>query len=363
MKKILVVGQTPPPLGGQAVMIQYFVEGVYHDIEVYHVRMNFSKNFSDLGHYNLWKIVHLISIIFHVYYFRFFKGVTALYYPPSGPTNGVYRDMALLLPTRFLFKQTVFHFHASGLHEKYMHMSRAARWLFRMCFWRPDLAVHLSESVPQEGRYLEAMKNVIIPNGIPDQGFFSREIPPERPLNLLFVGLLNGTKGELDVLEAMAILRSKGVETRLKVAGMFGASEHERRFHAKVEASGLSGCVSYIGLIQGGAKDAEFRNADVFCFPSFFPSESFPVVLLESMQHTLPIVATRWRGIPDMVTDGFNGFLVEPHDPAAVAKRILALHADRKLLLQLGRNGRARYEERYSLSVYLKSMESAISSI
>ena len=46
MRKILVVGQTPPPYGGQANMIKYMLEGRYQDIKMYHVRMSFTKAFT-----------------------------------------------------------------------------------------------------------------------------------------------------------------------------------------------------------------------------------------------------------------------------------------------------------------------------
>jgi glycosyltransferase involved in cell wall biosynthesis len=55
----------------------------------------------------------------------------------------------------------------------------------------------------------------------------------------------------------------------------------------------------------------------VFCFPSFFNSEAFPVVLLEALACGLPIVSTRWRGIPSIVDDGECGLLVEPRDDQA----------------------------------------------
>ena len=52
-KKILVIGQTPPPYGGQAIMIKYMLDGKYKNIELHHVRMCFSKQFDALGHVQL----------------------------------------------------------------------------------------------------------------------------------------------------------------------------------------------------------------------------------------------------------------------------------------------------------------------
>jgi len=65
-----------------------------------------------------------------------------------------------------------------------------------------------------------------------------------------------------------------------------------------------------------------------FCFPTFFESETFGVVLLEAMQFSLPIVATRWRGIPSIITDGDNGFLVDPKDPIGLSEKLETLLRD-----------------------------------
>ena len=59
MKKILVLGQTPPPYGGQAIMIKTFLEGNYSHIKLFHIRMSFSKDMDEMGKVKIRKIFHL----------------------------------------------------------------------------------------------------------------------------------------------------------------------------------------------------------------------------------------------------------------------------------------------------------------
>jgi len=61
--KILVVGQTPPPFGGQAIMIERLLEGKYKDTELFHVRMSFSREMNEMGRFSFFKIFHLILCI------------------------------------------------------------------------------------------------------------------------------------------------------------------------------------------------------------------------------------------------------------------------------------------------------------
>ena len=63
--------------------------------------------------------------------------------------------------------------------------------------------------------------------------------------------------------------------------------------------------------------------SDVFVLPSL--SEGFPTVILEAMASGIPIVATKVRGVPEIIKDGENGFLVEPRNSEEIAEKVLLL--------------------------------------
>ena len=77
-------------------------------------------------------------------------------------------------------------------------------------------------------------------------------------------------------------------------------------------------------------------------------TESAPLTLLEGMSSGLPVVATRVGGIPEIVDDGVNGFLVQSKNPEAIAERILDLNADPELRRRLGDAARETVLERYT---------------
>jgi glycosyltransferase involved in cell wall biosynthesis len=126
--------------------------------------------------------------------------------------------------------------------------------------------------------------------------------------------------------------------------------------HNRIAELNLGGNIRFLGVQIGEEKFASFRRADVFCFPSFFSCETFGVVLIEAMACGLPVVSTRWRGIPSVVDEGRNGFLVEIHDPDAVAERLAALAADAELRERLGRAGRAKFLREYTFPRHAQRM-------
>lgn len=357
MKKILIVGQTPPPYGGQAVMIQHLLNHEYEGVKLFHVRMAFSRGMRDMGKFQFYKFFHLICIISKIYYYRIFKGVKILYYPPSGPTSAAFRDIAILFPTRWMFSKTIFHFHASGLSTHIGKHGYFFDFLFKRCFFRPDIAIRLSQSCPDEGLYIMAQKNVIIPNGMPDEAEHPNAIGDNNRLRLIFMGLLERSKGEFDLLEAVNILVHEGLDIHLQVAGEFKSPEYREEYLHYIKENQLDENVEYWGIIRDEKKKSFFRNADVFCFPSYFHSESFPLVLIEAMSYGLPIIATNWRGIPDMVKNGYNGLFVEIQNPQDLAGKIKMLLSDKELRNTLSTNARKEFDEKYSLIKHLELIE------
>src|SRR5215831_9253090 len=147
---ILVVGQTPPPLHGQAIMIQSFLEGSYVDFCLTHVRMGFSRSIDEVGSFSLRKVRMLFAVLVEMVRARW-QGADVLYYPPAGPKrNAILRDMVLLGATRWMFRKTVFHFHAAGLYEFYPRLRWWEKPLFRLAYQRPDLAIFTTASTSGE---------------------------------------------------------------------------------------------------------------------------------------------------------------------------------------------------------------------
>lgn len=363
MVKVLVVGQTPPPYLGQPIMLQRLLESEIADVELRHLRMVLSGDANEVGRFRWSKVYSLLPIVLRILYARIFGGVDILYYPPAGPNRvTLFRDFAILLPTRWLFRKTIFHFHASGLTEMYPRLPGWQRWLFRRAYFYPDAAIRLSELTPDDARGVRAKREYVIANGIDDPcptgppQHSSAPVSEARPLRLLFVAMLRESKGVLVLIDAAARLKAAGISFRLEIMGQFISPEFADQVHARVAELGLNDQITFLGMLTGDAKFAAYARADVFCMPTHYESEAFPVVLLEAMAYGLPIVATAWRGIPSIVTDGETGFLVATRDPEAVADRLATLAEDFGLRAQLGRNARERFAREFVWAVHVAKM-------
>jgi glycosyltransferase involved in cell wall biosynthesis len=348
-------------------MIANMLAGTYEGVQLIHVRMALSRTMYEVGQVSLRKIVELVALAAKIVLARLRTGATVLYYPPHNLSRAaVYRDMFLLLTTRWMFRKTLFQYHAAGLSEVYPTFPRALKGLFRRAYFGADMAIR-HPLTPDDAGGLAALRSAEVPYGIEDVagGLLAqaRVARGERPLTVLFVGLMRESKGLLVLLDACRELRRRRVPFRLALMGTFMEAEFERQIKAQVRDSGLQGAVDFLGVLTGDAKHRAFAKAAVFCFPSFFESESAPVVLLEAMQFALPIVATNWRSIPAVVRDGENGFLVPIREAIAVAGRLQDLIEDDELRERMGSESRRRYEAEYTPAAYQRNLQAVFDSL
>jgi glycosyltransferase involved in cell wall biosynthesis len=358
--KITVIGQTPPPYGGQALAIENIVNSSFDGIELYHVRMCFSKEMNERGKLSLYKITHLFDIIFKAILLRFKYNVSVLYYPPSNsPKISVYRDLIILFFVRPFYKKTIFHFHAAGISEYLESSSAVSKWIGKGILNKPTLGIVTSNKNPQDPQYLNAVRSVEIPYGINDdrpKGYI-KEYKKSGNLSVFFMGLLNSTKGEGYLVDAVGILKKNGVIIDLKVAGKFETEEYRNKFFEKVEKNGIAKNFEYLGVITGKKKTEAYMQADLFCFPSFFISESFGIVLIEAMSFHLPLIATKWRGIQSVVQVAENGYLVDIKNAEQIADKLLEFNNNPNLLEEYGSKSRELFEKKYTLSSYIENIE------
>lgn len=360
MVRVLVVGQIPPPLLGQPIMLEILVRSQMQGVDLRHLPMNLSVEVSDVGRFRWSKLFRLFPTIARIIYARIVQRPQILYFAPAAATRlSMFRDFVILISTRFLFSKTVFHFHASGHSRLYSQLPSWQRWLFRRAYFGADAAIRISELTPDDGKQLKARRDYIVPNGIEDPA--SQTPPPAAPpttaegtLRVLFVSMLYEAKGLLVLIEACGRLAARGVPFRLDVMGRFQSEEFESRVRERIAQLKIEPQVCFLGQLTGAEKFAAFHRAGVLCHPTFH--DTFPVVLLEAMACRLPVVATRWGGIPSIVEENTTGFLVEPRDPGAVADRLAQLARDERLRQQMGAAGRDRFLREYTLSRHIERM-------
>ncbi len=165
---------------------------------------------------------------------------------------------------------------------------------------------------------------------------------PDRPVIIGTLAYLSPEKGLKHLVEAAVLM--PGARSRMRFV-IVGDGDCRRELEEQVHARNLDACFQFAGFRDNiGDYLASF---DIFVLPSL--SEGLSSSILSAMASSLPVVATDVGGIPELVRDGDNGLLVPPADAAALAKALQFLVENPEERFRMGRRGRIRMEEQFTL--------------
>ncbi len=229
------------------------------------------------------------------------------------------------------------------------------------------LACHLSDSIIVRSHAMKKglmkfgikpSKIGIVPGTTVEDSLFKipRLQAGKQTKTIIFVGRLSAEKGLFDLVEAMKILRDE-----YKVEGIdleiVGDGPLRRKLEHKVDVLGLRDAIRFTGFVSHAKVCGYLAKAWLLTLPSF--TEGFPKVILEGMAAGRPVVATDVGGIPQVVENGVNGFLVEPKNPEALAKRFYEVLINERLAIKMGQEGRKK-ARKYDLKDILREYLSLI---
>lgn len=179
------------------------------------------------------------------------------------------------------------------------------------------------------------------------------EIMPRRNKadGLLFMGRLGKRKGVYELLEALKQIDG-ALPEHIRCC-LCGDGEKEQVLE-RIRELGLEKRVSCAGWIDGAQKEAILADTAVNILPSW--NEGLPMTLLESMARGIPSITTRIAAIPEAVSDGWNGILIQPGDAEGLARAILNLTSDPELLSAMGKNSYETVREHFSMERHMEKL-------
>jgi glycosyltransferase involved in cell wall biosynthesis len=167
-------------------------------------------------------------------------------------------------------------------------------------------------------------------------------------------------KGVGVLLDALSIIgadaSTRNIPLRTFVAG---GSRHVGGYRAQAASRGLADRIVFLGH-RDDIPDL-LAAADIVTLPSFY--EGLPYAISEAMAASLPVIATRVGGIPEMIEDPASGLLIDRGDASALAACLVRLAGDPSLRRQMGARARQLAEDRFSLERMLDASEAFFSSL
>jgi glycosyltransferase involved in cell wall biosynthesis len=192
---------------------------------------------------------------------------------------------------------------------------------------------------------ISADRIVCVPNGVPITNIRVERRPPTETWTLGAIALFRPRKGIEVLLEALAVLRSRNVNVRLRAVGGFETPQYKAQVLRFADRLGLAEAIDWIGFTR--SVNRELAKINLFTLPGLV-GDGLPMAVLEAMAAGLPVVASRVEGVPAAVVHRETGLLVEPGSVSQLVQAIEEVIGGGVDYSALSRGARAHHAESFS---------------
>lgn len=246
----------------------------------------------------------------------------------------------------------IVHLHGGGFKDFYDASSSWSKYYIRLVLNMANSIVVLSNYWCKYIQSLTMTPLKIINNFVLDSFREDRMASERHQWNILFLGMLDKSKGVYDLLEVFSKMNHRFPEARL-VCGGDGEIDKVRNTVAELGANDI---IELPGWVSGTQKDALMHRCGIFVLPSY--KEGLPMSIIEAMSHSMAVVSTRVGGIPELVDDS-NGFLITPGSQKELSAALIKLlEKDEQTIEIMGTASRKKYLQSFTPEACLSEMRS-----
>lgn len=323
------------------------------------IEISYANDVAELGSFKFRKVLKIISVFVRLLEELTIHRPQFVYFQISPLNLAFYRDLIYVVLIKLFNVKIVYHMRGKGI--KYAARKYWQKRLYQFAFHDSDI-ICLSNLLAYDIEDVSSGKIHIVNNGIPDnipksQGRLTKH---NNVIKILFLSNLLKSKGILDFIESLLILKSRGCEFKGIIIGAEGdLSSSELK--DEINSKNLFNEIEYLGPKYGIEKELIINDMDILLFPT--KNDIWGNVILEMMQHGKPVIATSEGAIPEIIDDGITGFLVDKNCPDQIADKLQRLITNPEMRESMGKAGRKKYEEKYTLKIFEENLKKVFEEI
>jgi glycosyltransferase involved in cell wall biosynthesis len=352
ISKLLFILHLPPPVHGSSMVGQYIKDSkvVKNTFDAKFINLSTSLTIDEIGKKPFLKVSRYFKILLQVIISLIKDNPGVIYLAISAKGIGFYKDFPIAVLAKLFGKKLVLHYHNKGVrinqHKFFDDL------LYRILFKNTKVILLSKRLYEDVSKYVKKEDVFFLPNGITTINLEDNILQKNNNVpQILFLSNLIASKGVYVLLDALKILNDNNVKFYCNLVG--GAGDiSSKQLNQKINNLNLQNCVSYLGKKYNHEKYKVFQSSDIFLFPTHYHNECFPLVLLEAMMFSLPVISTNEGGIPDVVKDGETGFVIENQNSNQLAEKIKWFIDYPERAILMGKNGKEHFLENYTLEIF-----------
>ena len=355
--RILLMGPLPPKYTGQSVAFSSIVNALKRNNQNKCTVINLSGTDT---------ILKGLILSFKIIWNMLFNKFDRVYFTCSRSFLGSIRDVVLLSFCRIRKILVVNHLHGADFKKFYNNQGFIYKKILSWGYDIVDTSIVLLDEMKEQFENFPNMKLKVVANGY---SVLLDSLPKNKEdkdrIQLLYLSNIMHSKGIVELLEAVDILfmEYKNLNLNLIIAGL-PIGDHvsdqktiESLFYStynKIRENSNSK-VEYSGVIYGEDKIQALWESDIFLLPTYYPTEAFPISILEAMRAGNYIISTKHNYIPNIVSER-NGELIEPNSSKAIYEGILKAVKDKNVLRDIQNHNIGYAIDNYSEDIYISKV-------
>lgn len=314
MKKnrVLFITPLPPPVHGSTIVSEFIKNSklINEELDCHYVNLSTSRSVGEIGKLHIAKLFRFFMSYLVVLWNLLTHHYDLVYLAISVGGIGFLKDCPFVLMAKLFSNKVVIHHHNKGMSEYVDRMPY--KILYRLAYSNVKVIL-LSWNLYNDISAVVKKDNILIcPNGLPSIGAVKSKSENNKVPNILFLSNLIESKGVFVLLDACRIMMQEKLKFTVTFVGAESKQINREVLEEAIKERGLTpDCgieIEYVGPKYGEDKEYYWNNADIFILPTCYQCECFPLVLIEAMQHKLPVVSSDEGGIVDIVDDWNDSF-------------------------------------------------------
>lgn len=266
-----------------------------------------------------------------------------------------YRKAIIALTLKKFGVKVIMHFHAAEFEEFYEGISKKRKDFVDKILGMVDLNLVLSKRLIPMIKEKNKKANVAVLYNAVEIHSNCYDINANK---IIFLGRLGERKGVYDLLKCIKrISPFLNKEIKFYLCGD-GDVDNVKKMIDKLE---IQERIAHVGWVDKEKKEQILRSAMINILPSY--NEGLPMSILETMAYGIPNISTNIASIPEVLVEGYNGFLIKPGDVDKLGEYIIKLANDEQLRKEISINAWRTINENYSLDSNISTLKSYYSKL
>lgn len=349
----LLIGSLPPPITGQSLSFSYLTKLTSKSrFRIYNTNKTSFKFFN-----------YLDSLLFLPIYILFNK-IDSIYFLGSRSKLGFLRQLPFVSIVILKRIKLINHLHGADFKEFFKNAG-FLRSIIKWAYKKVDTSIVLLEEMKDQFKAFPKMKLEVVPNAVSKE-FESLAITFPKEKRILFLSNIMASKGIIDFLTAAKQLIKDDNSIRIDIAGDFISDIYLTKKQIKKKFLDLfEGLkkdfperIFYHGPISGTKKVDLLKSSSIFILPTYYPTEAYPISILEAMATGNAIITTKHNYLEKIISEKQGG-TIKIKDSSQIVSLIKKLFSDQQKLQIIQKNNLMQ-SKKYNLDNHLSHLHKII---